>query len=121
MRVHTTESLSSKVFIEFIALIVRNRIYNLLKETMLRLETRPNYMTVPTAIRELEKIEMVRRNKKEYKLDHAISKRQKVILGAFGMDVDDIKQISLEIGDLLSSHVCIPQEWQEPAGADEVP
>ena len=103
MRVQTAESLSSKVFIEFIALIVRNRIYNLLKETMLRLETRPNYMTVPAAIRELEKIEMVRRNKKEYKLDHAISKRQKVILGAFGMDVDDIKQISLEIGNLMSS------------------
>ena len=74
-----------------------------LGETMLRLETRPNYMTVPAAIKELEKIEMVRRNKKEYKLDHAVSKRQKVILSSFGMDVDDIRQISVEIGNLLSS------------------
>lgn len=42
MRVQTTEALSVKVFIEFIALIVRNRIYNLLKETMLGLETKSN-------------------------------------------------------------------------------
>ena len=39
MRVQTTQSLSAKIFVEFIALIVRNRMYNLLKETMLRLET----------------------------------------------------------------------------------
>ncbi len=61
MRVQTAESLSAKIFIEFIALIVRNRIYNLLKETLLRMETRQNYMTVPAAIHELEKIEMVKR------------------------------------------------------------
>ena len=61
MRVQTTQALSAKIFVEFIALIVRNRMYNLLKETMLRLETKPNYMTVPAALRELEKIEMVRR------------------------------------------------------------
>ena len=47
MRVQTTQALSAKIFVEFIALIVRNRMYNLLKETMLRLETKPNYMTVP--------------------------------------------------------------------------
>ena len=39
MRVQSTESLSSKVFIEFIALIVRNRIYNLLKENTLQMES----------------------------------------------------------------------------------
>ena len=33
----------------------KQRIYNLLKETMIRLDARPNYMTVPAAIRELEK------------------------------------------------------------------
>ena len=51
-----------RIFVEFIALIVWNRIYSLLKETMLRLEDRQNYLTVPKAIRELEKIEMVRIN-----------------------------------------------------------
>ena len=29
---------------------------------MLRVETKSNYMTVPAALKELEKIEMVRRN-----------------------------------------------------------
>ena len=57
--------------------------YNLLKETMLRLETKPNYMTVPAALRELEKIEMVRRGNGHYRLDHVVTKKQKTILSAF--------------------------------------
>ena len=37
-------------------------------------------MTVPAAIRELEKIEMVRRNGGgSYKLDHAVTKTKKII------------------------------------------
>ena len=103
MRVQSAESLSAKIFIEFVALIVRNRIYNLLKETLLRLETRVNYLTVPAAIRELEKIEMVRRNNGQYRLDHAVTKRQKVILSAFGMNDDDIRKIASEIGKLLAN------------------
>lgn len=101
MRVQTAESLSAKVFIEFIALIVRNRIYNLLKETMLRLETRSNFMTVPAALRELEKIEMVRRSNGQYRLDHAVSKKQKTILSAFGLSDRDIRVIAIEISNLL--------------------
>lgn len=115
-RVKYAVSLSSKVFIEFIALIVRNRIYNLLKETMLRMETRPNYMTVPAAIRELEKIEMVRRSNGKYRLDHAVSKRQRTILSAFGMNDDDIKRIAAEIGNLLESGKALTTEAND---ADE--
>lgn len=40
MRVQSPEAMSSKIFIEFIALIVRNRIYNLLKDTILKLDGR---------------------------------------------------------------------------------
>lgn len=104
MRVQSAESLSSKIFIEFIALIVRNRIYNLLKETMLRMETKQNYMTVPASIRELEKIEMVRRNNGKYKLDHAVSKKQKTILGAFGMSSTDVETLALSIGNMLANN-----------------
>lgn len=103
-RVQSSESLSAKLFIEFIALIVRNRIYNLLKETMLRLEAKPNYMTVPAALRELEKIEMVRRSNGRYRLDHAVTKRQKIILSSFGMDENNIRNIASEIGDRLSKN-----------------
>jgi len=114
MRVQSSESLSAKIFIEFIALIVRNRVYNLLKETMIRTDTRHNYMTVPAALRELEKIEMVRRNNGRYRLDHAISKRQKVILSAFGMDEDDIKSLASEISKLLSENQSLSDlEYQE--------
>lgn len=94
--------MSSKIFIEFVALIVRNRIYNLLKETMLKLDNSPNYLTVPAAIRELEKIEMVRRNNGSYVLDHAVTKKQKVILSAFGLDADDIRSGAAEISSLLT-------------------
>ena len=77
--------------------------YNLLKETMLRLETKPNYMTVPAALRELEKIEMVRRgNNGHYRLDHAVTKKQKTILSAFGLSDTDVKSIAVEIGNQLS-------------------
>ena len=79
-------------FIEFVALIVRNRIYNLLKEQMIRMETKQKYMTVPAAIRELEKIEMVRRNGRNYKLDHAVTRTQKLILNSFGLDETDTKK-----------------------------
>ena len=104
MRVQSAESLSAKIFIEFIALIVRNRIYNLLKETMLRLETKPNFMTVPAALRELEKIEMVRRTNGQYRLDHAVTRKQKTILSAFGLSDTDIQSIATEMGNLLATN-----------------
>ena len=104
MRVHSAESLSAKLFLEFIALIVRNRIYNLLKELMLRMETNPNYLTVPAAIREMEKIEMVRRNNGTYRLDHAVTKKQKVILSSFGLNNDDVLRSANEIGQLLAKN-----------------
>ena len=118
MRVYTAESLSAKVFIEFIALIIRNRIYNLLKEAMLRMETRSNYMTVPAAIRELEKIEMVRRNEGLYKLDHAVSKKQKTILSSFGMNEDHISKGAAEIGNYLATNRSSPNDSDEIEGEE---
>lgn len=59
-RTYYTESTEAKIFVEFVALIVRNRIYTKLKDELDRIDEKPNYMTVPAAIRELEKIEMIR-------------------------------------------------------------
>jgi transposase len=103
-RGHSSEVHSAKTFVEFIALIVRNRIYNLLKDTMLKLETNPNYMTVPAALRELEKIEMVKRSKNRYRLDHAVSKRQKTILSAFGLEDADVRSTAAQISNLLANN-----------------
>ena len=119
MRVQSDESSSAKIFIEFIALIVRNRIYNLLKETLLGMETRQNYMTVPASIRELEKIEMVRRSNGGYRLDHAISKRQRTILSAFGMDDEDIKTLASNINTMLSNNQSLLTETMEAETTEE--
>ena len=127
MRIHSDKALSAKIFVEFIALIVRNRIYNLLKETMLRLETRQNYLTVPKAIRELEKIEMVRRNNGAYRLDHAVTRKQKVILSSFGISEDDMLKIATEISELLKKNKSLlpaaddnAEEEADSDGEDEI-
>lgn len=52
---------------------------------------KPNYLTVPAAIRELEKIEITRQLDKIYRLDHAVSKTQKVVLSAFGIIAEQVK------------------------------
>ena len=91
-----------------------------MKETLLRMETRQNYMTVPASIRELEKIEMVRRNNGKYRLDHAVSKKQKAILSAFGMDDEDIRSLALRIGNSLADNQSLltPIEEEDTHGED---
>lgn len=101
LRVYSDESASAKIFIEFIALIVRCKIYTCLKEEMKNLDKRPNYMTVPAALKELEKIEMVRQLDNVYRLDHAVTAVQKKILRAFGIDVAYIKYRASEISEKL--------------------
>lgn len=90
-RVCSNESVAAKVFIAFLALVIRNRIFTALQDEMKTLGTKPNYMTVPAAIRELEKIEMVRFTDNIYRLDHAVTKTQKTILKSFGMDETYVK------------------------------
>lgn len=102
MRVYTDESVSAKIFIEFVALIVRSRLYCLLKDENERLESRQNYMDVPAAIRELEKIEMIRGMDRVYRLDHAVTATQKTILGAFGIGPGYIKEQIKNLGERLS-------------------
>lgn len=119
-RVHSAQSMSSKIFIEFVALIVRNRIYNLLKEQMLRMDARQKYMTVPAAIRELEKIEMVRRNGGAYKLDHAVTKTQKTILSSFGLDDTNVRTSADEISRLLANSQSLMDKEETNDGTEEI-
>ena len=119
-RVQSSQSMSSKIFIEFVALIVRNRIYNLLKEQMIRMDSRQKYMTVPAAIRELEKIEMVRRNGGSYKLDHAVTKTQKIILSSFGLDETSISKSAEEISKLLVTSQSLMDKDEVENGEEEI-
>ena len=119
-RVQSAQSMSSKIFIEFVALIVRNRIYNLLKEQMIRMESRQKYLTVPAALRELEKIEMVRRNNKTYKLDHAVTKTQKIILSSFGLDETDISRQAEEYSNQLTVTQSFISKEEPDDGEEEI-
>ena len=98
---HCLRVASNKIFIGFLALIIRCRIYTALKEKANGLAKKPNYLTVPAAIRELEKIEMTRQLDKVYRLDHAVTKTQKVILSAFDMDWNYVKYRAENISRIL--------------------
>lgn len=100
-RVHTSESVHAKIFIEFVALIIRSRFYTCLKEQMQK-NGKKNYMTVPAAIRELEKIELIRQSDREYRMDYAVTDTQKEILKAFNMTAANIRtQASVMNEDLM--------------------
>ena len=103
MRVHSDEALSSKVFIQFIALILRSRIYIALKEKSEKMLKKPNYLTVPAALKELEKIVMIRQLDGVYRLDHAVTATQKTILDAFGLNEGNVRYQAKEIGNILQN------------------
>ena len=99
-RVHTNESVHAKIFIEFVALIIRSRFYTCLKEQMKK-SGKKNYMTVPAAIRELEKIEMIRQSDRGYRMDYAVTATQKEILKAFNMTAADVRTQAAAINEDL--------------------
>lgn len=103
MRCQSNEALHAKIFIEFVALIIRNRIHFLLKEQMLKAHQKENYMTVPAAVRELEKIEIVRQTDGEYYRDYAVTATQKSILKAFGLSEINVGKQAVDINENLKS------------------
>ena len=109
--------MDTKIFIEFVASIIRNRIYTLLKDEADRLDRRPNYMTVPAALKELEKIKILRGADNAYVLDHAVTATQKNILKAFGMTASNIQT---QVNDLSSDLMRIEIEEFEAAAARQL-
>lgn len=101
LRVASEEAASNKIFIGFLALIIRCSIYKALKNKAKEMTRKQNYMTVPAAIRELEKIEMTRQLDKVYRLDHAVTKTQKVILSAFDIEASHVKYKANYISEIL--------------------
>ena len=94
LRVYTDESLESKTMLSFIAIIVRNDMFNRLKP--LYAKDRKNY-TVPAAIRELNKLSISIGSDGHYRQCYALTKKQKAILGVYGIAPSEysaqIKQI----------------------------
>ena len=104
MVVWHNEALHAKIFIEFVALIIRNRMHFLLKEQMLKTHHKENYMTVPAAIHELEKIEIVRHIDREYSMDYAVTATQKSILKAFDLAEPNVRKQAAGINEDLKSY-----------------
>ena len=102
MRVYNDEPMHSKIFIEFVALIIRNKIYTCLKDRMKEIHKKKNYMTVPAALKELDKIELIRQADGVYRLDHALTATQKDILQAFNLTAASVEKEAKELGRQLS-------------------
>lgn len=101
LRVASEEAASNKIFIGFLALIIRCRIYTALKEKANGLAKKPNYLTVPAAIRELEKIELIRQSDWGYRMDYAVTATQKEILKAFNMTAANIRTQAAAMNEYL--------------------
>ena len=84
-------------------MIIRNRIYTLLKEESKKADSKANYMTVPAAIKELEKLELIKTPDGDYRLNYAVTATQKAILKAFDLDVGNIKEQAKRIGIELTA------------------
>lgn len=101
MRTGSGDAASARIFIEFIALIIRCRLYTMLKDRQESMSERPNSLTVPAALKELEKIVMIRQLDGIYRLDHAVTKHEKVILDAFGISEANVRYRTGKIGKSL--------------------
>ena len=89
--VQSRESLESKVFLTFIAAIVRNEIFQRSKE--LRLEDRKSY-TVPALMKTLDMMEATKNLRtRRYVKRHASTKKQKKILAAFKLKDSELGQL----------------------------
>ena len=63
---------------------------------------------------------MVRRNGKCYKLDHAVTKTQKIILSSFGLDETNISKSADEISKLLVASKSLTSKEEVNDGTEEV-
>lgn len=101
LRVASEEAANNKIFIGYIALIIRCRIYTALKDKVSTMAKKPNYFTVPAAIRELEKIELCSHLDNVYRMDRAVTKTQREILSAFGIESAQVKYKAAFISEAL--------------------
>ena len=77
LRIHDTQRLESKVFISFIAMILRNEIYRSMKG--LYKKNRKEY-TVLNVLRELDKLRITKLSDEKYHIRYNLTNKQKAIL-----------------------------------------
>lgn len=101
MRVHSQLSLDNKLFITFIALIIRSWIHKQIVAHIRASNKTCNWMNVPSLIKELEKITILRDADGRYRLNKAITKKNKDVLAVFGIDENQVKVKMRELSDKL--------------------
>lgn len=109
-RVHSDSALHGKLFIEFVALILRNRIFSLLKRELIRRGKSCKYLNVPAAVRELDKIKISRSPRSKYRLHYQLTKKQKQILAPFGISMNSIEEVAAKLSDLLAKQEAKPEQ-----------
>ena len=93
-KVHDDTRLKAKLFILFIALIVRTEVYNCLKP--LYLKDSKNF-TVPKAIKELEKLYVTKLADDKYHQRYLLTAKQKKILTTFNISEESYKNTVNEL------------------------
>ena len=99
LRVQSDISAKSKLFIGFLALIVRNEMYQRGKEIAKKERDRKNY-TVPAMIHTLDKL-FITKDGERYRQMYAATKKQKNILKKFGIDEKYIKSYTAKVNKSL--------------------
>lgn len=97
-RVHSQTSLEAKTYVMFLASIVRNHIYQRLKE--INIKDKKNY-TVPSALRELEKVTITKSAGGEYIQRYGLTKKQKEIYKQFDIDEKEVNRMAQEYSKKL--------------------
>ena len=116
-RIHSDAALRGKMFIEFIALILRSRMYSLLKDELLSQGKSCKYLNVPAAIRELEKIRITRAPNGSYRLLYGLTKAQKQILSVFGISIPDLIKTSIDVSNILAA---LPAKNKTPDSLEQL-
>lgn len=98
-RVHSNEKLESKVFVSFVALIIRNEIYKAMKP--LYAKNRKEY-TVPKVLRDLERMYLTKLSDGKYHSRYTLTKKQKNILKEIGTNETEYNKYIEKIKSVLN-------------------
>lgn len=115
--VYFEHSIRAKMFITF---LVRNRIYHCISEFCMAAGKRENWQNIVSVIRDPEKMELIRLGDGNYRIDHAITARQKDVLRIFGLVEDDMKEkLGREAETLWISSTANGKENKKNGGTGE--
>lgn len=109
IRVHSAESMKTKNFISFIALIVYQCIYNRLSEYKAENNIKKNYYNTQSFIKLIDEITVVKLGNGTYKPVSALTSKQKQLLTAIGIKPSDFEKHITEICKELTD---LKKKWE---------